>query len=1051
MAVYELRGIDDTLRDILNTLKSGIATASTGPSSVTIIGDYVGLARDSTLQDILSRLQSALYVTGSVGILGQPISVSPSTTFPISGTVGIAADYIGLARDSTLQSVLSQLRSVLSVTGSVGIIGQPISVAPSATFPVSGSIGIIADYVGLARDSTLQSILTRLQSTLYVTGSVGILGQPISVVPSGVFPISGTVGITADYVGLARDSTAQSILSQLRSVLSVTGSVGILGQPIAVSPSTTFPISGTVGVSADYVGLARDSTLQSILSQLRSPLSVTGSVAILGQPISVSPGGTFPISGAVGVVADYVGLARDSTLQSILSQLRSVLYVTGSVGILGQPISVSPAITFPVSGTVGIIADNVGLARDSTLQSILTQLRTSVVVTGSVGLLGQPLSVTPSTTFPVSGNVGIAADFVGLARDSSLQSILNQLRSYVVVTGTVNIGSSSIMVPVDIQGAAINVPINVVTDSVGLARDSSLQSILSQLRSTLSVTGTIGIIADYVGLARDSTLQSILSQLRSYVVVTGTVNIGSSSIMVPVDIQGAAINVPINIVTDSVGLARDSTAQSILSQLRSTLATTGTIGIIADYVGLARDSSLQSILNQLKTYVAVTGSVSILGQPISVYPSTTFPVSGTVGIAADFVGLARDSSLQSILSQLKSTLSVTGSVGILGQPISVSPSRTFPVSGTIGIIADNVGLARDSTLQSILSQLRSTLATTGTIGIIADYVGLARDSSLQSILSQLRSYVVVTGTVNIGSSSIMVPVDIRGAAINVPINIVTDSVGLARDSTLNNMRYRLYGVNPDATGILDTTDGNTYTVTATSWTRVQCYTFYPRYMPVKSYAFYVIAGIQGYIDTSGQTLYVRIRETRSGTTAQGSTGSTSNAWMWPSMTVFAPLNEGFSICVDAYVTSGTGYITYVWLYIHPIDTAWALTSWNTGGYTAVPLTATSNKNLKIAFAEDLIGVARDSTVASTKLRGGTLNVSSITMNPNTAYTLIGSNSNRISVAVLNSGAGTLYIGPSTTSLIWPVYPGQTIVLNYINALYGQTTATGTVVIMELAY
>jgi hypothetical protein len=912
MAVYELRGIDDTLRDILNTLKSGIATASTGPSSVTIIGDYVGLARDSTLQDILSRLQSALYVTGSVGILGQPISVSPSTTFPISGTVGIAADYIGLARDSTLQSVLSQLRSVLSVTGSVGILGQPISVAPSATFPVSGSIGIIADYVGLARDSTLQSILTRLQSTLYVTGSVGILGQPISVVPSGVFPISGTVGITADYVGLARDSTAQSILSQLRSVLSVTGSVGILGQPIAVSPSTTFPISGTVGVSADYVGLARDSTLQSILSQLRSVLYVTGSVGILGQPITVSPASTFPISGSVGIIADYVGLARDSSLQSILnqlktyvavtgsvsilgqpisvypsttfpvsgtvgiaadfvglardsslqsilSQLKSTLSVTGSVGILGQPISVSPSGTFSVSGTIGIIADNVGLARDSTLQSILTQLRTSVVVTGSVGLLGQPLSVTPSTTFPVSGNVGIAADFVGLARDSSLQSILNQLRSYVVVTGTVNIGSSSIMVPVDIQGAAINVPINVVTDSVGLARDSSLQSILSQLRSTLSVTGTIGIIADYVGLARDSTLQSILSQLRSYVVVTGTVNIGSSSIMVPVDIQGAAINVPINIVTDSVGLARDSTAQSILSQLRSTLATTGTVGIIADYVGLARDS------------------------------------------------------------------------------------------------------------------------------------------------------------------------------------------------TLNNMRYSIYGVNPGSTGSLDTTDGNTYTVTATSWTQVQCYTFYPRYMPVKTYAFYVIAGIQGYINTSGQTLYVRIRDTRSGTTAQGSTGSTSNAWMYPSMTVFTPLNEWFGICVDAYVTGGTGYITYVWLYIHPIDTAWALTSWNTGGYTAVPLTATSNNNLKIAFAEDLIGVARDSTVASTKLRGGTLNVSSITMNPNTGYTLIGSNSNRISVAVLNSGAGTLYIGPSTTSLIWPVYPGQTIVLNYVNALYGQTTATGTVVIMELAY
>jgi len=882
MAVYELRGIDDTLRDILNTLKSGIATASTGPSSVTIIGDYVGLARDSTLQDILSRLQSALYVTGSVGILGQPISVSPSTTFPISGTVGISADFIGLARDSSLQSILSQLRTSVVVTGAVGLLDQPISVSPSSTFPISGTVGISADYVGLARDSTLQSILSQLRSSLSVTGGVGILGQPISVSPSGTFPVSGTIGIIADYVGIARDSSLQSILSQLRSVLYVTGSVGILGQPISVSPSGTFPISGTVGIAADFVGLARDSSLQSILSQLRTSVIVTGAVGIVNQPISVSPSETFPISGTVGISADYVGLARDSSLQSILSQLKSVLYVTGSVGVVNQPISVSPSTTFPISGTIGITVDYVGLARDSTLQSILSQLRSYVAVTGSVGILGQPISVSPSATFPVSGSVGIIADYVGLARDSTLQSILNQLKSYVVVTGSVGI---------------LGQPISVTFSSSSL----------------FLVSGTVGIIADSVGLARDSTLQSILSQLRSYVVVTGTVNIGSSSIMVPVDIQGAAINIPINVVTDSVGLARDSS------------------------------------------------------------------------------------------------------------------------------------------LQSILGQLRSTLSVTGTIGIIADYVGIARDSSLQSILNQLRSYVVVTGTVNIGSSSIMVPVDIQGAAINVPINVVTDSVGLARDSTLSNMRYRLYGVNPDTTAWHDIDDGNTYTVTATSWTQVNCYQFSPRQMPVKTFAYYVIAGIGGYINTSGQTLYVRIRDTRAGTTAQVSFSSTSTTWNYPAMTVYAVLNEWFGICVDAYVTGGTGYITSIWIYIHPIDTAWALTSWNTGGFTAVPLTATNNNNLKVALAEDLIGIARDSTVASTKLRGGTLNVSSISMNPNTTYTLIGSNSNRISVAVLNNGVGTLYIGPSSSSLIWPVYPGQTIVLNYINALYGQMTATGTAVIMELAY
>ncbi|MGC9050092.1 hypothetical protein, partial [Pyrobaculum sp.] len=417
---------ESTLQAVLQRLRDTLQVTG----AVSIASDAVGLARDSTLQSVLTQLRSTLAVTGSVSILGQPLSVSPSGVFPVSGVVGIVADSVGLARDSTLQSVLTQLRSTLAVTGAVGILGQPVSVSPATTFPVSGTVGIIADSVGLARDSTLQSILTQLRSWVAVTGSVSILGQPVSVLPASTFPVSGIVGIIADSVGLARDSTLQSILTQLRSVLAVTGTVGILGQPISVSPATTFPVSGTVGIVSDSVGLARDSTLQSILSQLRSVLAVTGAVEIAGQPISVTPASTFPVSGTVGIIADNVGLARDSTLQSILSQLRSTLAITGSVSILGQPVSVAPSATFPVSGTVGIIADSVGLARDSTLQSVLSQLRSWVSVTGSVSILGQPISVRPSTTFPVSGVVGIVADSVGLARDSTLQSVLSQLKSW---------------------------------------------------------------------------------------------------------------------------------------------------------------------------------------------------------------------------------------------------------------------------------------------------------------------------------------------------------------------------------------------------------------------------------------------------------------------------------------------------------------------------------------------------------------------------------------------------------------------------------------------
>ncbi|MGC9050309.1 hypothetical protein, partial [Pyrobaculum sp.] len=196
--------------------------------------------------------------------------------------------------------------------------------------------------------------------------------------------------------------------------------------------------------------------------------------------------------------------------------------------------------------------------------------------------------------------------------------------------------------------------------------------------------------------------------------------------------------------------------------------------------------------------------------------------------------------------------------------------------------------------------------------------------------------------------------------------------------------------------------------------------------------------------------YVRIRDSRTGTTSSATITATTTSWVWPSATVSGAMNEWGTICVDAYVTGGTGYITSIWIYVHPLPVLFAVTSPNQPGANFVDIRGTTAGNLKVAISEDFVGLARDSTVAATRLRGGTLNTFTLTLTP-TAALIVGANGNRVAVALFNGTPGTVYVGPSSASAKFPVAPGAAIVLNYTGALYGYTTATGTVYVMELAY
>jgi len=160
------------------------------------------------------------------------------------------------------------------------------------------------------------------------------------------------VSIQADGVGLATESTLSSINTKITKC--DTDNVTIISLP-------------SVTIGTDNVGLAKESTLSSINSKITK--CDTDNVTVVSEVAYDSTNDWKKIS----IVNDAVGLATESTLSSIDSKITTC--DTGNVTVTSLP-----------AITIGI--DNVGLAKDSTLNTlinnqnkVITQLASSVTVT----------------------------------------------------------------------------------------------------------------------------------------------------------------------------------------------------------------------------------------------------------------------------------------------------------------------------------------------------------------------------------------------------------------------------------------------------------------------------------------------------------------------------------------------------------------------------------------------------------------------------------------------------------------------------------------------
>jgi len=104
-------------------------------------------------------------------------------------------------------------------------------------------------------------------------------------------------------------------------------------------------------------------------------------------------------------------------------------------------------------------------------------------------------------------------------------------------------------------------------------------------------------------------------------------------------------------------------------------------------------------------------------------------------------------------------------------------------------------------------------------------------------------------------------------------------------------------------------DTNTYTVVETSWTeKTRCWL---RSRSIRHAAYVLCIAVKGYIDTAGETLYVRIRSLYRGTLAEFSITETSSTTKVDNVFYAKVFHWDDPLMVEAYVTGGTGYIEYV--------------------------------------------------------------------------------------------------------------------------------------------
>jgi hypothetical protein len=264
--------------------------------------------------------------------------------------------------------------------------------------------------------------------------------------------------------------------------------------------------------------------------------------------------------------------------------------------------------------------------------------------------------------------VSVVSDAVGLAKESTLQQVRDRLPASLTASGNFKVAISEDNVGLLKEGGNVNVAnfpawfstSTKTTDDVVTAIQSEQPRRITNAYDSANDWFKVSIVNDGVGLATETTLQSLKTQVDK--LVNALSSIGTDSIRAEVT----------NFPTDYP----DSTAHTKLDTIHSDLYDTAEAKTLTTIVKEIRDKTEWGYLSNLDVALSTRASESTLQTINNKIPSPTASGNMPVAVAEDSVGLAKDSTLQQVRDRL---------------PASLTASGNFKVA----ISEDNVGLLKE--------------------------------------------------------------------------------------------------------------------------------------------------------------------------------------------------------------------------------------------------------------------------------------------------------------------------------------------------------------------
>lgn len=255
-----------------------------------------------------------------------------------------------------------------------------------AVQPVTGTIR--ADITGTVNVNVLTQ--PNVTGSVNVTNSVFPVTGTVLAVPTGTQTVAGTV--TAVITG-----TVQTNVTNFPAVQTITGTVALVAQPITVQGTVTSVITGTV-----------QTTVQS-LPNITGSVNVTNAIFPITGTVLAIPTGTQTVAGTVTAVIT-------GTVQTAVQSLPNI---TGSVNVTNS--------LFNVTGSVGV--------------------NNTVRVTGSLAV-DNVVRITTTGSLPVTANISVSGSTISSTNPLPVTQASSAFATFTVMALTTAIGNNKSMLSI---------------------------------------------------------------------------------------------------------------------------------------------------------------------------------------------------------------------------------------------------------------------------------------------------------------------------------------------------------------------------------------------------------------------------------------------------------------------------------------------------------------------------------------------------------------------------------------------------------------------------